>query len=213
MTTKDAMISDLETKYNQIASRTTLNQMQNELTQLKESEQEKKNEIKLLKIKLEKSRQETKQREEEIVLHQRVYKVRSELLNCLQDGEVSNECKISDLHSQIAQQTNYITQINDELETKSEELQNLLTSISSKHLETKRPENIIKLLEETKAKSQEVQMAQAERIEKLEQDVLRLKDCIRASEDQKSHDCCRFNKKLSGHESESEKNRKRKYEK
>lgn len=212
---KTEQVSELEFKYNEIANKTKIKQIQNELTQLRESDLEKKDKIKSLKVKLTKSRQETKEREEEIKLHQRVLKVRSELTNCLQDGEVSSACRIPDLHSEILQQNKYIHEANTELETKAEELQNLMTTFGSKQMEMERQENLKKLLEECKIKSQEVQSAQAERIEQLEKDVLKLKNCLRASEDSndsKNHYSSRLYRK-SGNESESDKTRKRKLEK
>lgn len=195
-----------------------MKQIQNELTQLRENNFEKEKEIKLLKTKLAKSKQEVKQKIEEIRLHQRVLKVRSNLVNCLNGEPVSNDLPIADLRAEIMQQGCFIAQVNNELESKAEELQEILTSLGTKHITYSRQENIIKMLEESKARNQEIQDSQANRIEQLQNEVSKLKDFIRSSEDanesKKYFYASRHARKMStGNDSENEKNRKRKYEK
>ncbi|KAL5292431.1 hypothetical protein ACFFRR_011319 [Megaselia abdita] len=179
---KSQLISELESLNHELKNSTRVKEMQNELTQLRESDVAKKRDIQNLKIELSKSMHEVKQREEELMLHQRILKVRSELIDSMQQKENSTESRICDLLTEIGKQSNHINQVNFELASKTEELQNLFSTLGAKQLEIARQEHLIKMLEETNERNEDIKKNQSNRIEQLETDIMKLKDSVEVYE-------------------------------
>lgn len=182
MEAKSVLVLELEALNNDLTNSTRAKEIQNELTHLRESDVFKKREIQNLKIELAKTMHEAKQREEELMLHQRILKVRSELIESMQQKENSTESRVSDLLSEIGRQTNHINQVNYELASKTEELQNLFSTLGTKQLEITRQEHLIKILEESKERNEDIKQTQANRIEQLEKDIMKLKDSVEVYE-------------------------------
>lgn len=161
---------------------TKAKEIQNELTQLRESDVAKKREIQHLKIELAKAMHEIKQREEELMLHQRILKVRSELIDSMQQKENATESRICDLLTEIGKQSNHINQVNFDLASKTEELSNLFSTLGAKQLEITRQEHIIKMLEESNERNEDIKKTQSNRIDTLENDIMKLKDSVQVYE-------------------------------
>lgn len=178
MEIKSRLVSELESLNNELTTNTRTKEIQNELTQLRESDAAKRYELQSLKIELARTIHEAKQKEEELMLHQRILKVRSELIESMQQKESSTESKISDLLAEIGKQSNHINQINYELASKTEELQNLFSTLGSKQLEITRQEHLIKVLEDTNERNNDIKKSQADRIEQLENDIAKLKESV-----------------------------------
>lgn len=100
----------------------------------------------------------------------------------MQHKEKSNETRISELLSEIGKQSNHINQLNYELASKTEEVQNLFSSLGAKQLEMTRQEHYIKMLEDSNERNEEIKKSQASRIELLERDLLKLKDSVQVYE-------------------------------
>ncbi|CAD7089419.1 unnamed protein product [Hermetia illucens] len=176
---KVAIINELERK---IANGQYLvnasKELQNEINNLRESECEKKREIDALKSELAKAHVEIKQQEETICMNQRLLRIRSELINSLQEKEASNRCRMDDLYSEISKKTSLVNQMNHEISAKAEELQNLFSTLGTKQLEVNRQEHIIKMLEENNERNQRLRVKQEDRIARLENENAELKHLL-----------------------------------
>lgn len=179
---KSQLASELEALNYELTNSTQAKEILNELTQLREGDASKKREIQSLRIELAKIMHEAKQREEELMLHQRILKVRSELIESMQQKENSTESRITDLLSEIGRQTNHINQLNYELASKTEEIQNLFSTLGNKQLEITRQEHLIKILEESNERNEDIKKTQANRIEQLQNDIIKLKDSVEVYE-------------------------------
>lgn len=179
---KSQLVAELESLNNELTNSAKAKEIQNELTQLRESDVAKKREMQNLKIEFAKVMHENQQREEELMLHQRILKVRSELIDSMQQKECSTESRISDLLTEIGKQTNHINQINYEMASKTEEIQNLFSTLGAKQLEITRQDHLIKMLEESNTRNEDIKKGQANRIEQLENDIMKLKDSVEVYE-------------------------------
>lgn len=157
-------------------------ELQNEINSLRESEVEKKRKIELLKSELSKAHVEIKQQEETICMHQRLLRIRSELINSLQEKEASNRFRMDDLYSEIHKKSSLVSKMNSEISAKAEELQNLFSTLGTKQLEVNRQEHIIKMLEENNERSQKLRVKQEEKIARLESENAELKRMIKRSD-------------------------------
>lgn len=182
MNEKNELVKTLEAKINDLNDTNKANKIQNELKHLRESDFIKSQEIKTLKLELAKAIHDIKQREEEVMLYQRVLKVRSELITSMQEKEHSSDLKISDLYSEIGKQSNYINQINTELSSKAEELQNIFSNLEKKKVELAHQEDIMRRLEESNKKNYEIQKTQVVRIQQLDTEIAKLKESVQVYE-------------------------------
>lgn len=176
------LISELEAKNHELTNAAKSKEIQNELTNLRESDEIKTREIMSLRFELAKTVHDIKQREEEIILYQRVLKVRSELIASMQEKEESSDVKIADLYAEMGKQSTYINKVHNELAEKADELQQIFTNLDEKKLELARQEEIMNQLEESNQKSYEIQKAQVLHIQKLDAELNKMKETVQVYE-------------------------------
>lgn len=182
MKQKVDLIAELESKNVELTNAARSKEILNELTQLRETDAIKDHKIQSLKLELARTIHDIKQREEEIVLYQRVLKVRSELINSMQEKEQSSDIKITDLYAEMSKQSSYINRVNNELAEKSEELQNIFSNLEQKKVEIARQEQIMKQLEESNKKNYEIQKSQVDRIQQLDAELGKMREAVQVYE-------------------------------
>lgn len=146
--------------------------LRNRLGEIEESSKKKNDaltrSLEKVESKLHKTKAELEQREQEVLLHQKILKDRCELLEDSQDQNKSNERKISKLSSDIENKSKHIKLIKIEIEAKSNEIQRLNTLLDQRQTELNGKDNIIESLKNQDGRNQQIQVDQSRRIEELE---------------------------------------------
>ncbi|XP_030382509.1 uncharacterized protein LOC115630016 isoform X6 [Scaptodrosophila lebanonensis] len=109
-----------------------------------------------------------------------VLAVRCEMINAMQQHEHDNRNKLDELYYQISEKNTLISQINNHLFLKNEEFLNLFGTLSSKQMEVRRAEHIIKLLEENNVRTSLLRIKQEERNALMQDEIAHLKRTIRS---------------------------------
>ncbi|TMW49363.1 hypothetical protein DOY81_005559 [Sarcophaga bullata] len=151
---------------------------QAEYGKFRQVEAERRREIEKLKTELSKAQFNMCQLEQQIERDQQLLDVRSELINSLQTNEKNHRIHMEELFAQVGEKNNTITELNAELQAKSEEFRNLITNLSAKQMELVNQEHIIKLLEESNERSQMLRVKQEEKIGRMEEELAHLKQTI-----------------------------------
>ncbi|XP_030382504.1 myosin heavy chain, muscle isoform X3 [Scaptodrosophila lebanonensis] len=107
-----------------------------------------------------------------------VLAVRCEMINAMQQHEHDNRNKLDELYYQISEKNTLISQINNHLFLKNEEFLNLFGTLSSKQMEVRRAEHIIKLLEENNVRTSLLRIKQEERNALMQDEIAHLKRTI-----------------------------------
>ncbi|KAL5287540.1 hypothetical protein ACFFRR_008429 [Megaselia abdita] len=149
--------------------------LRNRLTVMEESTK-KKNEtftksFDKVESKLNKTKTDLEQREEEVLLHQQILKDRCELLENLQTKNKLNEDLISQLTNDLENKTKYLKLTEIEIEAKANEIQNLVTSLNQKQSELDNRDEILRSFNEQHDKNKQAQNTQSNRIEELESEL------------------------------------------
>lgn len=163
------LASQLEVKNEELTIAPRSQGIQDELSQFREADMIKSQQIRFLKLELAKTIHDIEQKEEEIVLYQRVLKVRTELINSRQEIERTSDTQIPDLYSEMSKRSNHITRINNELAEK-------------KKIELARQQQIMKQLEECNRKNYEIQKFQVSRIQQLDVELTKMKEAVQVYE-------------------------------
>lgn len=82
-----------------------------QLYKLRDSELEKKREIEQLRYELSRATADLKQQEESIYMHQRLLRIRSELISSMQEKEDSTKCQLNDLYTEMSKKTTLMNQV------------------------------------------------------------------------------------------------------
>ncbi|XP_075168574.1 salto isoform X2 [Haematobia irritans] len=152
--------------------------VQHELSKLRQSVTEKRREIEKLKSELSKSQINITQLEEQIKREHQLLEVRSELINSLQENEKNHNIQMGDLLAQIGERNTTINELTTEVRIKTEDFQNLCDKINSKQEELSNQAHVIKLLEENNNRNQMLRIKQEEKIGRMEDDINQLKQTI-----------------------------------
>ncbi|XP_064538020.1 myosin-11 isoform X2 [Drosophila montana] len=143
-----AQISELQTE---------LERQQTRLTAQEQAEQSLRNELELKQEALRKAELKMGRLEEQIEHHRQVLAVRGERINYLdqemKQREQESNRKINEIMSQTSDKNTLITQISNELASTNEQFQNLCSTLSTKQTKLHSQEHVIKLLEESNARS------------------------------------------------------------
>ncbi|XP_055855164.1 CAP-Gly domain-containing linker protein 1 isoform X2 [Episyrphus balteatus] len=162
--------------------------VQEELKRLQTAEDSNNEKIKTLEQDLIKAQFQVKKLEEKIVLDGKLLKVRTELIDSLQKKEHSQKVRLTDLFAEVGEKNNDLQlnspfQIKTEILTKTEEFQNLFSTLSAKQIELTRQEHMIKLLQENNERAQKLRVRQEAKIAKLEEEIFALKNTISVYQD------------------------------
>lgn len=143
---------------------------QNERDRLKEQHDQQTTAMQLLQQKLIDSQTLCKQREEEIAMHQRILRIRSELISALRRKGDSNRCRMVDLYAEVGKKSTIVSKMDFEINAREEEMHNLFSTLSTKQMEVSRQDQLIKMLEECNAHNLRIRQRQFERISRLEKE-------------------------------------------
>lgn len=177
------------------------NDMQLEIQRLLEAECRNKEEIEHMQNKLSKAVIQLKQQDETICMHQRILRIRSELINSMQLKDGACKCQMAQLFSEIEKKSSTVSKMDFEISARSEELQNLFSTLTTKQMEITRQDQIIQMLEENNARNQRIRARQFERIELLEQENAELRQQLNGKVTLDSPDIpsTMFNRKMFEH--------------
>lgn len=144
--------------------------------------------IKILEQNSTKAQFQIKKLEEKIILDGKLLKIRTDLIDSLQKKEHSQKVRLTDLFTEVSEKNNDVQlntplQLKTEVLTKTEEFQNLFSTLSAKQIELTRQEHMIKLLQENNDRAQNLRVRQEAKIAKLEEEILALKHTIAIYQD------------------------------
>ena len=146
--------------------------MQQEHNQMKHAESIYVKQITDLNNKLANADSQIKKHEDTIATNCRLLRIRGELINSIQQ---QNQGRYNDVCMEI-DRTSMVYKMDTELLTKSEELQNLFSTLSTKQLEVTRQDKIIQMLEENNERNKRIRAKQLERISMLEHENEQLRE-------------------------------------
>lgn len=148
----------------------------NESKKLTELNAEQLHQIEYLNAELIKLQEHIKEQDENVYMHQRLLKIRSELISTMQEKEDSAKNQIECLYADVNRKTEILNNLNNEISVKSEELQNIFSTLGMKQLELNRQEHIIHMLQEHNDRNQIVRVRLEEKIAKLERENFNFKN-------------------------------------
>ncbi|XP_055906027.1 putative leucine-rich repeat-containing protein DDB_G0290503 [Eupeodes corollae] len=177
-------IRNLEGKLEESESQASVSrEVQEEMEQLQRINNMNNEKIKNLENAITKSQFQVKNLEEKISLDKKLLKVRTDLIDSLQSKEKSQKVRLKDLFVEVGEKNNNLQMIKTEILTKTEEFQNLFSTLSTNQMELTRQEHVIRLLQENNERAQHLRVRQEAKIAKLEEEILELKQTISIYQD------------------------------
>lgn len=150
-------------------------QLRQDYEQLKESHDQQTIAFSLVQQKLNDSQTLCHQHEETIAMHQRILRIRSELIGVLRRKGESTRCRMVDLYAEVGKKSTIVNKMDHEISAREEEMHNLFSTLSTKQMEVSRQDQLIKMLEECNAHNLMIRGKQFERISQLEKEKTELK--------------------------------------
>uniref|UniRef100_B4MQK6 GK21411 n=1 Tax=Drosophila willistoni TaxID=7260 RepID=B4MQK6_DROWI len=151
---------------------------ESQLMKRTESELKLRNELNLSKEELCKFEDQVNRLSEQLERDKQLLDVRSEMINTLQKNEAETSSKLEHMYSEFKQKKETLTQVNGELISRNEEFRNLFGTLSSKQMEVRRQNHIIKLLEENNKRGSMLRIKQEERNAVMQDEIFRLRSSM-----------------------------------
>lgn len=150
-------------------------QLRQDHDQLKELYDQQSVALTLIQQKFTDSQTQCRQHEETIAMHQRILRIRSELIGVLRKKGESTRCRMVDLYAEVGQRSTMVNKMDFEISAREEEMHNLFSTLSTKQMEVSRQDQLIKMLEECNAHNLKIRSRQFERITRLEKEKTELR--------------------------------------
>lgn len=175
---KDSLLQKFELNVDMDEQRTQ--QLRRDHEELKELHDQQLAANALLQQKLVDSQTLCRNHDETIAMHQRILRIRSELIGVLRKKGDATRCRMVDLYAEVAGKKAKVdvNKVDFEICAREEEMHNLFSTLSTKQMEVSRQDQLIKMLEECNAHNLRIRSRQFDRITRLMKDNADLKKML-----------------------------------